>query len=262
MVARDYGAIANSLPETLDGAFRDELAKIFHGGLDPRDYDGAHDIRAQLAFAAKLKGRGYAPRFVATADRQMPDFILPFANMEFGLEVKRPLNSEQTLKRLDKAARQLQTLGLPGFVVLDLSRLHGEYQGIPPVARDPRTLGDIMRANFSGHAALLVTYCQQQQNNPVKRDKFSYIMAISCYVEIPYWLADDPTAPALLTNHTGGAVPWSSFQRGLFGEGFAFANAVHKMLGTVRYGGLSIMMNPQTPPIRPAPPPSPPQPPT
>jgi hypothetical protein len=237
-IAIDYIAIASRLPPTMQPYAARELARMFDGTLDLREYHGAHDLRAQFVFSALMLNNGYPIHVVHSPTNAAPDFVVTFINKDYGLEVKRPANETQMIKRLDKAARQLAALGRPGFVVLDLSRIHAQYQATVSPLPNGQSLSSLMRLNFIGHASMVATYCEAQANNSVKRSKFSYVLGVICLVKIPYWLDADRSAPAIIGTHAEGPVLWSSTERGLFGEALAFVRLVGELFGGTRYGGL------------------------
>jgi hypothetical protein len=241
-VARDYCGIAKAMPPALDEAYGAELAKIFDGGLRRGDYHGSHDIRAQLAFAARLSAAGYPPRVVPTGDGKTPDYLIPIANGEFGLEVKRPGTVERTMKKLDEAASQLRAIATPGFIALDLSRLFAPLESTPTPLGGSAALRQHMRAIFADLTFRLSTYCERQQMNPVKREKFSYVIGACCFVEISHWMADDRSAPLVLTLHTGGPVMWSSLARNLLPAAFGFTDLVSRSYTGAPYKAVPILV--------------------
>ncbi|GEM_PF-3767347 len=245
MIAGDFMRIANCLPDTLGVELREELERMFAGGLDVNEYDGAHDLRAQFAFAATLVAREFAPRFVHAPSGKRRDFLCTVAGVDCGVEVKRPASATRLMKKLDEAAGQLRDLGAPGFVVLDLSRLHKAYEKTPTAMTGAQSLRDVMRGNFLAHTHELVQHCERQVRNPVKRDKYSYIIGAVIFVRIAHWLKHDQSAPVVLEPHSEGPIFWSSMARGLIGVSVVFTQGIGKMLGGKPYARYGITFGPR-----------------
>jgi hypothetical protein len=232
MIANDFASILTCLPQALNGPPPDELVRMFDGTLDLSEYRGAHDLRAQFAFAAML-GRGYfSPRLVpAQAQKKTPDFIVTVGKTRCGVEVKRPANATRMMKKIDEAAAQLRDVGLPGFVVLDLSRMHNAYSASTDAMTLTPSLRAVLRASFFSHTVDVIRHCEVQNRNPVKRDKYTYVIGVAFFVRIAHWLRSDQSAPALLQLHSEGPILWSSAERGLIGEAFVFTKRVGQLLG-------------------------------
>ncbi len=260
-IAFDFINIVRSLPPEPNVVLARELVRMFDGTLDLREYHGAHDLRAQFAFGAVLINAGYPLSVVQTKDDATPDFVCSFANKDVGLEVKRPSNEKQILKRLDKAAAQLRTLGLPGFVVLDASRLYSAFQASASPWEGTMSLRAIVHANVSRHAMMLMQYCEAQVRNPIKRDKFAYVLGVICLVKIPFWLEHDLSAPALIHPHAEGPVMWFGTRpREVQAISLTFTQRVGKLLGGTVRSRFGIILNPR-PAGAPSPPAAPPEPP-
>ena len=207
LVAGDFASILTVLPVTLNGPPPVELVRMFDGSLDLSEYKGAHDLRAQFAFAALL-GQGYFnPRLVpSAASRKSPDFLITVGHTPCAVEVKRPANPARMMRKIDEAAAQLRDLGLPGFAILDLSRMHDAYGASTAVLSGSSSLRASMIDKFFAHTADVIRHCESQARNQMKRGKYSYLIGAVLYIRIAHWLRSDQSAPARLQTHSEGPV--------------------------------------------------------
>src|ERR1700679_3072301 len=100
------------------------------------------------------------------------------------------------MRKIDEAAAQLRDLGLPGFAILDFSRMHDAYGASTSTLNGSTSVRAAMRENFFAQPANVIRHCESPARNQMKRGKYSYLIGAVLFIRVAHWLRSDQSAPA------------------------------------------------------------------
>lgn len=126
LLANDFYLISRTLTDDRAGPIAEELEAALGGTLTEVETKKKtpFDLQSQFWFGMVLAHSRLHPS-VPDSRKRRPDYLINVDTLLCGVEIKRPESEPSAKRALSTAASQLNEYGLPGVIVLDLSRCVG-----------------------------------------------------------------------------------------------------------------------------------------
>jgi hypothetical protein len=120
--AADFFDIGHILPSQLTTQLVGELRTLMKGQVGRTSQDGSSQrFQSQFWLGTILHRGGYRPQVPQGLGNRAPDYLIEEGTMVYGVEIKRPDTARSAESALVDASKQLQSYGVKGCVILDLS---------------------------------------------------------------------------------------------------------------------------------------------
>jgi hypothetical protein len=182
LLANDFYLISRTLKEDRADPIAEELKVALGGTLREIDTKkkSAFDIQSQFWFGMVLAYSGLHPA-VPDSKKRRPDFLINVGTLSCGVEIKRPKAPETAWRAVSSAASQLNEYGLPGVIVLDLTRCVNADELI--LHKGPLTARQIVKRRFYP----LVNQLTKAASGYSRSDKFDRIILLKMYARFFNW---------------------------------------------------------------------------
>ena len=243
-LANDIYAITRALPSTPDAAIVRELAAILGGTLDGKSSDRrAYEAQSQLWFGTLLAHSGLHPAILDLKKRR-PDFIVQVESVRLAMEVKRPGSLQAIDRAIKSAANQIDSVGIPGFVVLDVSDVLLEAQAAGALAIGATSYREGSRPVFDAiathaHDYLARYVADRQRAADEGRGQGCRAIGIIVYARFCVWEGNAPAQLDFGLFVSGGALDTTAAR--------LYEHQTERMLGRLVYGLERLTGNPLQP---------------
>jgi hypothetical protein len=182
LLANDFYLISRTLTDDRADPIAEELEVALGGTLTEVETKKKtpFDLQSQFWFGTVLAHSRLHPS-VPDSRKRRPDYLINVDTLLCGVEIKRPESEPSAKRALSTAASQLNEYGLPGVIVLDLSRCIGADDLIlhsgEPTARQ------IVNDRFYPLANQLI----RAVGSYARSNKFDRVLVLQMYARFFHW---------------------------------------------------------------------------
>lgn len=235
VVAGDFSQVAYFLDDRDVESIFHELVVAMKGSLLETDGQTPYNLQSQLWFGTLLARARLQVRVPRVDRGRRPDFVITFAGLDFGVEVKRPETPHSASGLIESAAGQIRQYGGPGIIVVDIGHCLSAREFMLSLIDEQELAPKLVDARFKA-----VTEDLDRQIRYGDYDRYGHVVAMIAYCKFPYWRDRSDLTMRFATMF--GLPPYDRAHGGLLVDRtgrlrLRFRDAMHEFLGQPVWSG-------------------------